>query len=235
MSIFERVRSMLPGYQQKASLVGSLLRVFTLGNAVWTPRQYDKLAQVAYQCNVIGYKAVTLISRSFAGIPIGLYEEDGDEVEKHPVLDLLRRPNPWQSGKRFRENLCGYFCLAGNAYVEGVDAELTGDEEEEDDSFAQPLQLFTHRPDRMTIKLSKLGTPEQYVYKAQGGERKWSVDPFTGAGKLLHVKTFNPSRRPAGPSTSTTSRARGTSPSSRTARDRLGRWCTSRRAWSVVR
>src|SRR5258708_302044 len=120
MNVFNRARNALAAaiaqpVDKKPGLLGSLWRIFSFGNAVWTPRRYDKLTEVGFQMNIIGYKAVTMVSRAFAGIPIGLYDADGDEIEDHPVLDLLRKPNPWQSGRRFRENMCGYYCLAGNA------------------------------------------------------------------------------------------------------------------------
>lgn len=163
-----------------------------MGNAVWTPRQYDKLTEVAYRKNVVGYRAVTLISRAFSGIPIGLYEPDGDEVESHPVLDLLRKPNPWQNGRAFMEAYAGFYCLSGNAYVEGVDNNLDPEDRTEGPDAGKPLELYTHRPDRITIKLAPNGNPQAYCYKANGSEREWLVDPTDASGPLLHVRSFNP-------------------------------------------
>lgn len=198
MNLFDRVRiamamAITPSFTQKASLLGNIISYFTLGQPVWSPRDYANLTKVGFQLNVIGFKAVTLISRSFSGIPIGLYEPDGDEVEEHEVLNLLNKPNPFQSGKRFRENLCGYYCLDGNAFIEGVDSDLdNGDAVDAGPNMGTPIQLFTHRPDRMQILPSEFGTPMGYEYRANGRKRTWHVDPHDGSGPLLHVKTFHP-------------------------------------------
>lgn len=47
----------------------------------------------------------------------GEYAGDIREIDDHPVLDLLRKPNPWQTGTEFCELSHTYLNLAGNAYL----------------------------------------------------------------------------------------------------------------------
>jgi len=198
MNFIDRMRmglalAVTPKLTEKSSLIGNTISFFALGQPIWTPRQYDELTKVGYQMNVIGYKAITLITRAFAGIDIGLYEADGDEVEEHEVLDLLKQPNPFQSGRKFRRNLMGYFCLDGNAYVEGVDSDVdNGDALKAGPLMGAPIELYTHRPDRMTVLPSPLGTPMGFEYRANGRKRTWLVDESDGSGPMIHIKMFNP-------------------------------------------
>ena len=43
------------------------------------------------------------------------------ELDDHPLLALLARPNPRQAGGAFLEALYGHLLVAGNAYVEAVE------------------------------------------------------------------------------------------------------------------
>lgn len=65
--------------------------------------------------------AVGAISSDLAGLPLIAVQilPDGREerVLRHPALELLRRPNPWQTGREFRSQLYTDFALPRNAYV----------------------------------------------------------------------------------------------------------------------
>jgi HK97 family phage portal protein len=86
---------------------------------VWTPRRYDTLAEEGFQKNIVVYRCVSLISRGISSIPWRVYKGE-TPVEKHPLLSLLKNPNPQQSLSRFMEALSAYLLLAGNAYIEAV-------------------------------------------------------------------------------------------------------------------
>lgn len=168
------------GAVQKSSVVGPMLKFIGLGQAVWTPRQYDKLTEASYMRNIIAYRAVGLVAKAVASIPITLLDAEGDEVELHPVLDLLNNPNPQQAWPELCERMVSFFLLSGNAYVElrkeGVAAEL-----------------YSHRPDRILIVPGRFGFPAEFQYRTGGREPiKFKVDPETGMGEMLHIKTFHP-------------------------------------------
>ena len=92
--------------------------------AQWTSRHYAPLVKEGYEKNVIVYRCVAMIARGIATVPWLLY--DGDtELMSHPLLDLLRRPSPGESGASFLENLATSFLLSGNAFVH-VDVDQHG-------------------------------------------------------------------------------------------------------------
>jgi HK97 family phage portal protein len=56
-----------------------------------------------------------------------------------------------------------------------------------------PIEMYTHRPDRMKVIPSELGTPRAFSYTVNGTLTKlWEMNPITGEGPILHIKRFNP-------------------------------------------
>ncbi len=171
-------------FQKKESQIGSLLACGLLGNPLWTPRRYDKLAEEGFQKNVVVYRCVTLIARSLASVPWLLYErkKDGEhELEKHPLLSLLTTPSPKLAGTAFIEALVGYLLLAGNTYVEGVF-----------NPQGFPQELYPLRPDRIRIIPGANGLPEAFEYSVGNYKKRLPVDPLSEQSSVLHLKLFNP-------------------------------------------
>jgi HK97 family phage portal protein len=135
----------------------------------------------AYQRNIVAFRCIQLIASSAASVPWLLYR-DKDEIEEHEILNLLRKPNPMQSGRELFEAHYAYDLLAGNCYMERVGV----------DSGKRIAELWTHRPDRMKIVPGKFGTPAAFEYTVNQEKKKWDVDPVTGISDILHVKRFNP-------------------------------------------
>ncbi len=63
------------------------------------------------------YACVSVIADALASSPFTLRDEKGACVEKHPVLQLLWRPNPHMSGRTLRQWIAASLELTGNAYV----------------------------------------------------------------------------------------------------------------------
>jgi HK97 family phage portal protein len=146
---------------------------------IWTPRQYDRLAEEGYQKNVIVYRAVNLIARNAASVDWRLYHKD-HEITHHPLVSLLTQPNPLQTQASFVEAIAGHMMLAGNAYVEAVG------------SGGEIQELYLLRPDRVRIIPGKGGIPQGYEYTVNGYKREIPVDPLTGKSAVLHLKSFHP-------------------------------------------
>jgi len=71
----------------------------------------------AYQGHV--YKCVTLIYRRSISVPMKLYKERGDdteEVKRHPFIDLMRRPNPFMTGRDLKAMTFMHRDLTGMAF-----------------------------------------------------------------------------------------------------------------------
>ena len=173
----------------KASRTGAIIVNSTGGHAPqpkFTPRRYDQLAAEAYQKNVIAYRAIKLVSQNAATIPWALFERDrrsGGEVrvQKHPLLDLLARPNPLESGAEFLERVYAFFLIAGNSYVEHVGPK-TG----------TPRELWVLRPDRMRIIPGGQSMPAGYRFTVNNEHTDFAVDALSGASRILHLKSFHP-------------------------------------------
>ncbi len=140
---------------------------------------YRSMALSGYQANVYCMACVRAISMACGGIPWNAYRRKGDlmqEVIDHPLLDLLRRPNPWQGQSRFFENVVGFLMLSGDSYIypNGPDR-------------GPPRELYCLRPDRMQpIPGNNVRPVSAYRYTVGG------VMQEIPAEKVLHLMLFNP-------------------------------------------
>lgn len=66
------------------------------------------------------YSIVNYISSKVAALPWKLYRMNGDgtmtEIKNHAILNLLERPNPYQTGKEFRKLEVAYKLVTGNTF-----------------------------------------------------------------------------------------------------------------------
>ena len=94
--------------------------MFQQATAVWSDKDYSTLADNAYIKNVIAHRAINMIAHSASSVPFKLYKTiDGKKhlITQHPILQLLNRPNPLQSGKELLEAIYTYRQISGNAYI----------------------------------------------------------------------------------------------------------------------
>ena len=143
--------------------------------------KYQDLANEGYLKNAIVYRCVNEIAKGASAVDFMLY--NGDQiVENHPLIDLLRRPNPLQSYSEFFASLYGYLLLSGNSYVLRVGADNR-----------PPSELHQLRPDRIAIKGNQKPIPNRYEYSINGRVvEKYEVDEDSGYSDLKHIKLWNP-------------------------------------------
>ena len=163
--------------EAKASRVGPLVALYQMGKPVWTPRDYGALAREGFQRNAVVHRCVRLIAEAAASVPWLAY--DGRrELDDHPLLALLARPNPREAGAAFLESVYGHLQVAGNAYLEVVALE------------GEPRELFALRPDRMRVVPGADGWPEAYDYTIGGSTVRFRQDERLPP--ILHLSLFNP-------------------------------------------
>lgn len=170
--------------ESKASQSAPLMVQWGTGQPRFTPRQYDQLAREGYQKNVIAYRCIRLVSQNAATVPWVVYQGKGANrmrLEDHPLATLLQSPNPMQGGAELFEALYGFYLIAGNSYLEAVGT-----------AGQKPGELWTLRPDRMRVIPGSHGLPSAYRYQVGGQAVDYSVDGFSGASPVLHIKTFHP-------------------------------------------
>ena len=168
-----------PTTATKASRTGPLVAYGTLGQPVWSPRDYGAFAREGFMQNPIAYRCVRMIAEAAASIPLLLYDRD-IELEDHPFLALLARPSHDHTGKDFLETWVGFLLVSGNAYVEAV---AVGGELRE---------LHALRPDRMQVIPGPDGWPEAYDYTVAGQSVRFSAEPLPGVRPILHTRLFHP-------------------------------------------
>lgn len=165
--------------ESKASATGSIAAVTRVGAASWGDRTYVRFAEDAYRRNAIAYACINRIASSVASVPLFLMNGP-QELEAHPLLDLLARPNPGQGGKKFIEQLVSYLLIAGECYVERVDTN------------GKPVELYNLRPDRMTMKIGNTGQPVEYMFTVNQRSVTFPVDIVSGQSPILHIRSFHP-------------------------------------------
>jgi HK97 family phage portal protein len=154
------------------------------GKPVWMGRDYERFADEGYIRNVIAHRAVNLVAGGAANVPFRMYDvRNGSaiQIKAHPVLRLLTRPNPFQGGAELFEGLYAYRMLAGNAYLQAA-----GPKE------GAPLELYSLRPDRVSVIAGSQGVPAGYRYSIGERYTDFPVDRMTGRSKILHLKAFHP-------------------------------------------
>lgn len=141
---------------------------------------FKELADEGYCQNAIVYRCVNEIANGAAAIQFKVTRGD-EELEFHPIIDLLNRPNPLQAGTEYFQSLYSYLLLSGNSYA--VASEVN-------DGVAE---LHILRPDRMEVIPSKTAIPEGYNYKINGQiVQSYAADPVTGQSEIKHFKFWNP-------------------------------------------
>ncbi|GAB7388988.1 phage portal protein [Bacillaceae bacterium] len=176
------VRDWLARFTRKENPVSKLIALMTgPGQPVWTPQRFDALAKEGYARNVWVYKCVDMIAKAVAGVPWLVFRVNrlGDRRElndpNHPLVKLLRRPNPRQGQARFFVEVTSFLLLDGNSYVVAVGPRRS-----------EPREMWPMRPDRMKPIAGSDRMVQGYEYEV--GSRKARFD----AEEVLHLTLFNP-------------------------------------------
>ncbi len=177
-----RVDFTVPRAEEKASRVGGLLAMHSLGRPKWTDRNYTALAREGFEKNAICYRAIRMVAEAAASVPWLIF--DGrTEIISHPLLDLLNTPNPREAGPVFLETLFGHLYVSGNAYVEAVSVD------------GQPKEFYALRPDRIKVVPGRDGWPEAYEYSVGSDMVRFPANSTAanqGFCPILHLKLFHP-------------------------------------------
>lgn len=177
---------------QKASATGPLIAFEHLRQPVWTPRDYTAFANEGFMQNAIVYRCVRMIAECVATVPLLLYDGD-QEIEDHPLKDLLRRPNPHETFPDFMQRLVGFLLVSGNAYVEAVGLDATDAQSASDGARNIIRELHVLRPDRMKIVPGPDGWPGAFEYTVAGRTVRISGEAAPSVRAILHLKLFHPS------------------------------------------
>ncbi len=164
--------------ESKASAAGPLTAFTHVGRPVWTPRDYASLASEGFARNPVAYRCVRMVAEAAASVPMQVFDGGERARPEHPLVRVIERPNPEQSGVEMFEALYGSLQTAGNGYLEAV-----GDGAVE--------ELYALRPDRMKVVPGADGWPAAYDYSSAGRSVRLTR-AADGFSPVLHLKLFNP-------------------------------------------
>ena len=170
---------------QKKHLEGSRVYMVSPGQPVWTDRDYEKFAREAYIQNVVAHRCIGLITQAAATVKLQAHQTNRrggcKEITQHPILDLLKNPNPLMTGPQFLESIYHYRLISGNAFITAIAPEDT-----------PPQELHLLRPDRVHVVAGKGGVPMSYRYTVNDKTTNYAVNPINGESTILHIKNFHP-------------------------------------------
>ncbi len=172
-------RGARPAPEAKASAAGAVVAFHGAGRAVWSARDTGSLTRGGFLGNPVGFRAVKLISEAAAALPLVLQDAER-RYEVHPLLGLIRRPNPAQGKAELFEAVYAQLLLSGNAYLEAVAGGSGG----------MPAELHVLRSDRMSLVPGADGWPVAYDYTV--GTRRHRFDMTGGAAPVCHIRAFHP-------------------------------------------
>jgi HK97 family phage portal protein len=179
MNIFQRL---FPKHERKANpAYRAILSTYGSGTPIWTPRDYGNLTRAGYQSCATVFACVSKIAKgaSRIGWTLGNRQAGGDmnEIEEHPLLALLTKPNESEGGSRFVEKALSFLLLAGNSYILKVHGVQS----------MPPQFLYALRPDRMKIVAGTWKEPvSRYEYSPGAAIEKFE------ARDILHLMEFHP-------------------------------------------
>ena len=163
--------------ERKSSAAAPVIAFGAGARTVWGARDGVSVVRAGYTGNPVGFRAVRLIAEATGSIPL-LVQGDVPNYDVHPVLDLLRRPNPVQGQVELIEALVSQVLLSGNGYVEAVGVD------------GWPEELHVLRSDRVSVVPGPDGWPAGYDYAV--GARKHRFDMRGHVKPLCHIRSFHP-------------------------------------------
>ncbi len=122
---------------------------FALGNDIFTKKKWGTTAFMsAYQSSVYVYSCVKKRAEKTAqSLEFVLYDNNGKEVEKSWILDLLEEPNQYQTKNEFFELYQTHKDLAGAVFVLLI---------KESEALNAPVsEMWLLPPNQVTVKVSK--------------------------------------------------------------------------------
>ncbi len=132
----------------------------------------------SYEASWIVHRCIKVISENIANSVFHLYKIRGDkivEIEQHPFLDLIYKPNPISTGFEFLSLTQTCIEIYGNAYWYKAKSKN-----------GKVAQLWLLKPDLVEIEIDKNGIISNYKYRV-GSE----VTEYTPQD-IVHFKDTNP-------------------------------------------
>lgn len=163
----------------------SIFCCYTNNDPRWTSGDYESVCEEGFLRNVIAFRAINLISRGIASIPMSLRivenqtrlaESSDSNSDSHSrnfrnLSNRFNRPNHQQSRGTFFEYIVNFLLISGNAFIH----------------YSDSGEFTCLRTDRVQIVPNTTKTAvDHYVYCVDSSQYRIERQ------NLLHIKFFNP-------------------------------------------
>ncbi len=155
----------------------------TLGQPVWSEKNYKSIACESFIKNVIAHRAISMIAQGAASVNLSAFRRNNGEnirLKDQSLPMILKRPNPSTSGKYMLEEIYYSRLISGNAFILAIKNE------------SKLKELYVLRPDRVNIIPGNNMMPYGYRYNVDSEYKDYIVDQITGQSDILHIKNFHP-------------------------------------------
>ena len=109
------------------------------GTAHWSAFDFVAFVQEGYSRNPTVYACIAAKAQAASDLPIILTDAQGQPIEKHPLLDMIKQPNIYQSWSSLMTELISNYCIAGDAPLLKIAA-------------GRKVELIGLRPDQLIIE-----------------------------------------------------------------------------------
>jgi len=176
------VKIMWPFKKKSNPVYKTILTTMFGDNPAWTKKNIANITKAGYENCCTVFACVNERAGSGAGVPWRLFKKPISkgakkvEIEAHPLLDLMNRPNSQEGGFAFRMKAMAFYLISGNSYLA-----RTGPKQ------GPPKEMYSIRPDRMKILTGNELMPIRgYRYTVGGQKRDFKFE------EILHLKSFSP-------------------------------------------
>lgn len=169
---FASLGALLP---ERKIAVGATVPTWQQSTPQYQKESYFRYAREGYSSNEIVFACIEELATSAAEPRMKALNESGEDIESHPILDLLDRPNPFLDRFQFWATVIMHLSISGNAYIEKVRA-----------ASGQVVELWLLRPDRMFVIPDERRYIGGYQYRIAEYQKDVSADD------VIHLRYRNP-------------------------------------------
>jgi HK97 family phage portal protein len=165
-------------FEKREHPAGSAFAATGLGQGWTRPSNAKAYIDEGYQLNVIVYRAVREIAGAACDLTLEVFQ-NGEALDDHPALALMKRPNPLQGGDTFLKESFTNYLLTGEMAIVGSGESI-------------PAELWNLNPVRIEVVPGQGGMPAAYVHKHNNTKTVFPVDRLTGRSDCFFLKMYNP-------------------------------------------
>jgi len=162
--------------EEKSS--NAIRSIMQRNSATWSAREFVAFATEGYRDNPTVRACIMAKQKAAIECPVILVNENGEAVENHPILALLKKPNVMQSWEKFLTQMVGAHDIAGEGDVLKI-------------GIGQSVELWPLRPDWLEITTFSMGLPVACSYTPSDTYEESTVKQYQFSELMIWAE-YNP-------------------------------------------